>query len=312
MSWSQIPTFIRDTDGQGKQIAVVNPDKDFIQPFELPIDKPNQIVTLAAGQRAGPFPLTAQRDGAIEVFYIKATVYDNAAQPVPQTDYNIRFLLEHPGKRIQFSNRDVPLIALSGDGGRPYILPETIFIPAVQSLMVTFQNDDLANARRVEFVLGGIKFYHNSAPQKTRDDMLGYVLRRERTYAFFQTTDADVSLTALQTGVPGFMTVPDDGDLEVFKLTAQSTGHFRAQVKDGRNARGITGNKLHSSLLFGGHQAVAAGGGLSGSGGVFASRWATSFLARRSMKFELEFDDLSNAVNLIRPVFAGRKIKYAT
>src|SRR4029077_2027110 len=127
--------------------------------------------------------------------------------------------LEHPGKRIQLSNRQVPLIALSGNGGLPYVLPETIFIPPVQSLNITLFNNDAANARHVEIVLGGIKFYPNMAPADMKAETWKYVDRRERTYAYFQTTDEPVVLTASQEN-HFFMTIPDNSDLEVFKLTA--------------------------------------------------------------------------------------------
>jgi hypothetical protein len=125
MSWGQVPTFLRDKNS-GE--IYMNPAKDWVQPFELTVSKPNQIIKLLAGETRGPFPLTAQYDGPIECFYVKCNVYAPAADPslpgaLLQT-YDIDFLLEHPGKRIQFSNRKVPLIALSGNGGQPYVLSE--------------------------------------------------------------------------------------------------------------------------------------------------------------------------------------------
>jgi len=315
MSWAQIPTFRADEKGR----VYVEPAKDYIQPFELPIDRPNQLITIPPSGVVGPFPLTARYDGPIEVFFIKAVVYSPAQQggfDTPVTDYNIDFLLEHAGKRKQFSNRRVPLIACSGDGGRPYVLPETIFIPAVQSLQVTFFNNDPVNTRVIEFVLGGIKFYPNAAPQKVRDDVWGYVERRERTYGYWQTTDAGVVIPlgpgVAATDFPATATVPDDTDLEIFKLTAQATGAFRCQIKDGQTDRGVTGAKIHGSLLFGGHQATAMGGGLGGSGGVFPARWATSFLVRRSIQLAFLFDNLTTAENTVKIVLGGRKLAYAT
>jgi hypothetical protein len=317
MSWSQVPTFLRvsdkDPDPSKRGVIYMNPAKDWVQPFELTVTKPNQIIRLAAGDVRGPFPLTAQYDGPIEVFYVKANVYedDNGVPGALVTDYNIDFLLEHPGKRIQFSNRIVPLIALSGNGGLPYVLPETIFIPPVQSLNITLTNNDLVNARHVEIVLGGIKFYPNMAPADMKAETWKYVDRRERTYAYFQTTDEPVVLTGGQENI-FFMTIPDNSDLEVFKLTAQATAAFRCLVRDGQNDRALTGDRVHSSLLFGGHQPLAGNAAVSGSGGLFPARWATSWLIRRSTKVQLDLLDLSGSSNTVKCVFAGRKISYVS
>ena len=314
MPWSQVPTFLRDKDtGQ----IYMNPAKDWVQPFELSVSKPNQIIQIPAGGRAGPFPLTAQYDGPIEAFYVKANVYAPAEDPTQpgallQT-YDVDFLLEHPGKRIQFSNRIVPLLGLSGNAAQPYVLPETIFIPPVQSLNLTLYNNDLVNAVFVEFVLGGIKFYPNMAPAGAiKEEVWKYVDRRERTYAYFQTTDEPVVLTGLQKNI-FFMTIPDNSDFECFKLSQQSTGAFRCLIRDGQNDRALTGADIHRDLLFGGHAEMPDGaGGFLGSGGIWPARWASSWLIRRSTKVQLDLTDLTGSDNTIKPVFAGRKISYVS
>lgn len=306
MSWSQVQTFKRDPQGR----IFVNDEKDFIKPIELPTDAPNRIVTIAANTRVGPFPLTAKHDGPIEIFYIKVVVYN--ASDVAQADYNIDIQFEHPGKRKILQNRDIPLIAVAGDAGRPYVLPESIYLPEIQSLLVTYNNLDSAQ-RKVELVLGGIKYYKNSVPKELRRQLMDYVERRERTYTYFMTTDDEVSLDASEGDQSEIMTVPDDTDLEILKMTCEATGAFRASLKDVENDRQITsGAQIHSSLLFGGHIATAMGGGVGGSGGCFPARWATSLLVRRSTQLELLFDDLSGQANTVKPVFAGRKIAYAS
>lgn len=309
MSWSQLQTFRRrKADG----IYEVDEAKYSVQPFELQPERPNRIIRLAAGQVRGPFPLSAKSDGPIELFYVKVVVYadDNGAPGAPVTTYNIDWFLEHPGKRVQFMPRPLSLMACAGDGGRPYVMPESIFIPAVQSLNVTFTNNDTLNARHVEFVMGAIKFYHFSVDQVSKEEIMGYVARRERTYAYFQTTDEKVVLTALQAGFPVFFTIPDSTDLEIMKLTVQSTGMFRAKITDGQNDRGLMMQSIHSSILFGGHDPTPLSG-IGGSGGLFPARWATSWLVRRAAQVHLEFDDLSNAGNTVDPVLAGRRISYA-
>lgn len=301
---AQVRTFLRDEQGR----IYLNPAKDYIQPFELTLDSPNQEVTIPASNRRGSFTATAQFDGPIEIFYVKALVKDQSGAVI--TDYNIRIAFEHPGKRVLMQNRSVPLIAIAGDGGRPFILPETIMIPPIQSLNITYFNDD-TQVRTVQLVLGGIKYYPNAAPQDIRDDIWKYVELRKRTYTYFQTSEQPISMTALQTDAIGNIRVPDDADLEIFKLTGQSTGRFQARIRDAQNDRGLMNSKIDGSLLFGGHIATAIGAGIGGSGGIFPARWATTWLVRRSVRFRIEVDDLSNAVNTFNPVFAGRKIAYA-
>lgn len=304
MSWSQIDTFKRDPQGR----VYFNPAKDYLRPFELTLDKPNSVVTLNPGETLGPFALTAQRDGPIEVFYVKANVYDASDNPL--TTYDVDFLLEHAGKRKIFSNRPVPLMAASGDGGRPYILPETIFIPAVQSVQVTFFNRDSAT-RKVEFVLGGIKFYPNAAPKAVGDEMWAYAQRRERTYAYWQLPDREIVLPP-SGELDAVATVPDDADLEIFKLSARSASPFRIEIIEGITSRSLfNGSLIHGSLVFGGHVAVPIAGGLGGSGGVFPSRWATSWVVRRSTQILFRFENLAASNNRVSVVLGGRKISYA-
>jgi hypothetical protein len=305
MSWAGIQTILRDDQGR----LFLNPAKEYIRPFELPMDQPNRTLILASGGQGGPIPMTAKLDGPIEIFYIKVLVTD--ANNVPLTTYDIDWQIEHAGKRKIFSNRVMPLSATAGDAGRPYVLPETIFIPAVQSINVTFLNRDLAE-RRVTLIMGGIKYYHQAAPSDIRKDLLSYVERRERTFTYWLLTDTLIVLAASELNRTALLTLADDADMEVFKLTSKSTGAYETEIKDSEYDRSLTaGVKLHVSLLFGGHQAVALGDGIGGSGGIFPSRWATSLLLRRSGKAQLLIDNLTALSNTVKPVFAGRKISYA-
>jgi hypothetical protein len=306
MSWSQIQTILKDAQGR----LFTNPAKEFIRPFELPMDKPNKTITIPAGQQAGPIPFTAKLDGPIEIFFIKVLVTDDNDTPV--TSYDIDCQIEHAGKKVILSNRVMPLSAVSGDAGRPYVLPETIFIPAVQSINITFFNRDTQNDRKVTIVMGGIKYYHQAAPAEIRRDLLSYVERRERTYTYWLLTDSLIVLDASETERSCLMTIPDDADMEVFKMTSKSSGAYEAEIKDSEYDRSLTaGVKLHCSLLFGGHDSTALADGLGGSGGVYPAKWATSLLLRRSGKFEILVNNLTNSQNTIKPVFGGRKISYA-
>jgi len=162
--------------------------------------------------------------------------------------------------------------------------------------------------------MGGIKFYPNMASSEMREETWKYVDRRERTYCYWQTTDEEAILPVPSSDqpTPFFMTIPDNSDLEVFKLTAQSEDTFRCRIRDGQNDRALTNDLIHCSLLFGGHSPTAVAGGIGGSGGIWLARWATSWLIRRSTKVQLDLLNLGSAENLVKPVFGGRKISYVS
>jgi hypothetical protein len=186
------------------------------------------------------------------------------------------------------------------------VLPETIWLPAVQALLVTFFNDDSAE-RRVEFVMHGIKYYPHAAPEDMKNEIYSYTERRERTYCYWQTTDEPVALVGSATGTEAFYTVPDDADLEIFKVSAVSTAAFRVEHRDGQTDRTYTSARIHGSLFAGGFSPTAI---LSGAGGVFPKRWATTMLVRRSIKNKFVFNNLSGSTNNVFMTLGGRKISY--
>ncbi len=210
MVWNQVPTFKRDQEGR----IMVNPERQFVKPFILPSDAPNQVMTIPAGGRFGPVSFTSRWDGPIEIFAIVATVGDEEGIANFQTDYRIRVFIESPGKRKNLMNRPIQLIGMAGQAGIPGILSESIFLPNPQSLNLTAFNDDAAE-RSVEITLYGIKFYPNRASEQIRKSLYGYASLRTRTYNYWMTTENDVTLT------PGavannFITVPDDSDMEIY------------------------------------------------------------------------------------------------
>jgi len=307
--FNQVPTFKRDSQGR----IFVNPERQFVKPFELTVSAPNNTFTIAAGGRAGPFPFTARWDGPLELFYLKVSVGDEEGVENFLTDYAIRVLIESPGKRKQLMNRPIHLTSIAGCAGRVFVLPETIFLPNPQSLDVTFFNDDAA-VRTVEMTIGAIKFYPNQAPEAIRRDLYGYASLRSRTYCYFQTTEADTQLTPGSTAT-NFANVPDDSDLEVFKLTARDSspvGSFRTRIRDMATDSALTGDAIIAPNLWGGHDPTPIGGNIRGSGGIFPYRLATTLLLRRSTQLEFITTELGGATHTIQYVMSGRKVENAS
>lgn len=300
--WSQIPTFLRAKNGD----IYTNPLKDYCIPFDLGIDRPNQVAVIAAGATGVEFPMSARHDGPIEMFALEALVFDANNAVVPA--HNILFQVQHPGKRKLLSNRPINLRTCQGDGGRFYVLPETIWLPAIQSLMVAFTNNDGAE-RRVEFIFHGVKYYPHAAPDHMREEIYAYTERRERTYCYWQTTDQPITLAGSAVGTEAVYSVPDDADLEIFRATAVSDNPFRIEHVDGQTDRAYTSHRLHSSLFFGGFEAVALAG-IGGAGGIFPKRWATSLLVRRSVRNRFVLDNLVGTPNNVFITLGGRKVSY--
>lgn len=311
MPWNYVRTLIPHPTNQNQ--LILNPAKQFIRPFDLTGKPPNHIIRIPANSQAGPIPFTAEDDGPIEIFFFKAAVFaDTGGNPgTSTTTYDIEVVIEHFAKRQVLMNRAIPLKLIAGDGGRPYVLPETIFIPATQSLGVTFFNRE-ATPRHVELVMSGIKFYPASTPEVIARDLLCYIDRRERTWPFWATTDQRISLTAGQQGAIHTCQLGMDSDLEVFKLSAISSAEFRQQIVDGQTGRSLSNatSLVHGSLLYGGVQPVAMQG-IAGSGGVFPTRLATTYLARRGTQIIFVTSNLdAGADNEVRVVLGGRKISY--
>lgn len=306
--WAQIPSFRRRKTGPRPEdfVIEVNPLKDYAVPFDLTPDKVNgtHVVTLAANQQGAEVPMTARHDGPIEGFAIKAIVLDSNNAPVAAPV--IRVEIQHVGKRKLLMNRPIDLRTIMGDAGRPYVLPETIFLPAIQSLTLRLFNDENAE-RRVEFVVHGVKYYEHAAPDSMRKELYEYTERRERTYTYWQTTDQVVALGGSATGVSADLTMPDDADFEIMKATCASDAAFRVDYVDGGTDRAYTASRIHDSLFFGGFSPTAIA---SGAGGVFPSRWATSLLVRRGIKNRFVMDNLSAQTNNVFITLAGRKISY--
>ncbi len=120
MVWNQVPTFKRDQAGR----IMVNPERQFVKPFMLPTDAPQQVMTIPAGGRSGPASLTARWDGPIEVFTVHVTVGDEDGIENFLTDYNLRVFIEAPGKRKNLMQRPINLIGMAGCAGRPLCCPK--------------------------------------------------------------------------------------------------------------------------------------------------------------------------------------------
>ena len=300
----QIPTFLRDEKGN----IFVNPAKDFVIPFDLYTDPrgtpPTNIVTVGAGLTVGPLPMSVRSDGPFEGFY----------QVIRATSQDMTVFLEHPARQKFLMNRPIHIGTLMGDGGRSAVLPETVFIPAIEVMLATFQNLDTQNAQDIEFGFEGIKMLPNKAFTDLKKEMFSYIQRRERTYPYWQTSDDDIVVPGGAVNQDFLFTVPSDADLEVFKVTSWTDADgvdIRGRVYDGNEDRAMSNSPGHLSLVAGGMDATALAGLSGDTGGIYPKRYATSWLIRRGTTFKVQLSNPGQTDVRVYLTFWGRKIQYS-
>lgn len=265
------------------------------------------MVTAGAGVRIGPFAMNVKHDGPFEAFFMSLRATQNDGT----------IFIEHAGKRKYLMNRPIHVMTLKADAGRAGVLAETIWIPAIQGLFVTFENFS-GSSSDYEFVLSGVKYYQNNIEPKLRSELLAYTQRRERTNCYFLTSDEDISMPALGAAAvirrTANFTVPDDADFEIFGLSIWTdqaiAGAIRGRIFDGATDRALSNSPVHVSMLGGGQVATAMAGQTDNPGGIYKKRYATSWLVRRGTRFRIEWESTVNAVVRVFPTFWGRKISY--
>ena len=148
-----IPTYLKAKDQHGQPAVIVNPLKDYVRPFWLSTDEPNENLAVPASGSSAPTNLTVTAEGHFEGAYFTSFRSD------PMT-----ILMNYPGKRMNLMNREIHLDTIAQLGETPFILPETLWVPAIRSINVTFRNLT-ANPATVRFVCHGRRWYHYEAPQ---------------------------------------------------------------------------------------------------------------------------------------------------
>lgn len=283
-----IPTYLKvavdPKDPNGPYNTIVNPLKDYVRPYWLNTDDPNTQITVAAGGTSAPFAMTVGHEAHFEGAYFIA----NRTNPVT-------IFINYPGKRMNLMNREIHMDTIARDGDRPFILSETLWIPAIRNINVTFR--DLGPGSDVRFSIHGRRWYHYEAPQDLAWKIQDYAQRRERSSLYFLTTDDPVVLAANQT-LEFTASIPDDGDFEWFKSSFVSTGAFTLRIRDAQTGRELMNGPVRQNLLAG--------------DGNFPFILFEPYLVRRSLRLRLEFTDLTGAPNTIFWTMTGRRIYYET
>ena len=297
-----IPTWVKDPE---TGLVTVNELKRYVKPFILtPQENP---ITLAASDVSDWYPMTIDGKGHFEIF---------DAFFISQRSEGFTVELMDPGNvggdRPFLMNREVHVSTIASGGttslplsgtltaataaGRPFKWPQSFFLNVVEgggTIFVRFRNLS-ASANVIRFSLHGRRWYHLQAPWKIANRMEEIFLQHARTFPFFFTTDAHVSLTAL--GTANFnMRFGDDAYVEWCKGMSQSTGRYTVRISETATGKRLMEQPVRDDLVF-------------GSGQLPMLNWE-EMLFEPNYQLTFELTDLSNGTNVIWITLGCRKIK---
>ncbi len=235
-------------------------------------------IVLVANTESGKIPITTTSDGAFEAEIFTAKRTGEAL-----------IKIEDPGRKMTLMNDWIHLDTIAGSGLLPFILPSSIYVEASSALTVNLR-DISGFANTIYFDMGGRKIYKN-APSPEIDNYFAGKGNLVNT-SFFLTADGGmVTIPAgIGTGkITVYATVPSGFDLYIKKRTAMSTGDFLLTIK--HLGIPMMNTDIPDDLLFG----TAS----------LPKLYREPKLVRRSEKLELNFTNLTAALNYVYVTFSG-------
>lgn len=295
-----IPTWIKDPESG---LVVVNELKRYVKPFQLS----TEAITLAANEVSDWVPMTVDGKGHFEIFDAFFTSQRSEGFTVELFD---------PGnlgsERPLLMNREVHVATIaSGNGttlpltgalpvtsspGRPFRWPQAFFLNVADgagTIMARFRNLS-SSSNIIRFVLSGRRWYHLQAPWPVANRMEEIFREHARTFPYFFTTDAYVSLSALGTASP-VIRFGDDAYVEWAKGMSISTGNYTARIVETTTGKRLMEQPVRNDLCF-------------GTAELPMLNWE-EMLFEPNYKLTLELTDLSNGTNVVWITLGCRKIK---
>lgn len=295
-----IPTWVRDPKSG---IIVVNELKRYVKPFQLS----TELITLGANEVSDWVTMNVDGKGHFEIF---------DAFFASQRSEGFTVELFDPGsigeERPLLMNREVHVATIaSGLGvtlplsgsfsaasspGRPFRWPQAFFLNVIEgggTIMARFRNLS-SSSNQIRFVLSGRRWYHLKAPWPIANRMEEIFREHARTFPYFFTTDAYVSLSALGTGSPT-VRFGDDAYVEWAKGMAVSTGNFTVRIVETATKKRLMEQPVRNDLCF-------------GTGEFPMLNWE-EMLFEPNYQLTFELTDLSNDTNVIWLTLGCRKIK---
>lgn len=184
-----------------------------------------------------------------------------------------------------------------GTAERPIPLPEPIYLPAGMALQATCQNLSTALAASLKLAARGRKFNVELPGQYREAVAAGFEARQAKPF-WLTLDDTTVTLTAGQSRVQKYLTMPAGWHFIARKIMVESTGPFSFDIYDHQTGRRLTWDGPIDSRL------VAVPGGVD-------VQLPQPLVLEPNQKLRIEFTDLSSLTNVIYLTFTGPIVRNA-
>jgi len=274
-----------------QKVIFVNPAKRYVKPFWQTTDP--GVVTVAANGNSGIVPMTIdQSTGHFEVFYFEY-----------EADGPFTIQIFDEGNRTFLMNRPVHINTIAGNGRRPFILPETMFINVARGTrQLSVILYDLSGASNdIQFAMVGRRFIFKEAPIEVFQTFDEYYGDKERTNLFFLTTSKAIESLAPNTPTDYEFRVTSDSFFEVIKNMAASDpvdANFNITLKEYGSGRTFSpeGTPIRRDLIFG--------------NGQYPHIFPESYLFERDYRILAQITNLEAVDIDVYLTMCGRRIKY--
>lgn len=235
----------------------INGMKQFVRPFWLTTDAPNEELDLAAV--AGNQALAAinvDGEGPVEArtFLLESDRFTAVG------DHEALVEISAEGGKKSLMNNPIHANTICGTPGLPLVLPEWLFLHANAPLTFRAQNI-FANANSLRFAMGARRMYPLSTADASLNDLVQEMSDRAQwTMLYFMTTSEEIDgLTVAAGATDYFFEVEADAYYEVFRIAAvcydetlgTMTGTFDFDLFDSPSGRKLHSGPLSNQLAVG-------------------------------------------------------------
>lgn len=249
----------------------------------------------AALNAANPEQITMLANGAsgqIPVFFVDEGAFEGAYLSAQYADERMLVTILDDVRKRPITGRPCYLPTIFGNGLRPAVLPESIFLDKRESLIMNF-TDLSGDVNNIRPVIHGQRIYTDKARDKQLDSYVERRLVRARyIMPYFCPLDTNPAIAG-NASQDVYFTQDGTSHFEVKKLTYCSTGAFKFKIKDEAGEE-LTNDWVHATAGLGTAQYpfITYGPWMIRSGGI--------------VTFTIE--DLSGQTNTVYLTLIGRQL----
>jgi hypothetical protein len=219
-------TLVESLDGS---VLAIDARRQFVKPFILLTNQPNNVVPMAANQASTFYTLTVAGSGPIEIGGLSAQ----------RTGPCLLALMVQDGRSSRYiMNNQIHIDTLCGNGQLPYVLPETLLIDELRNLLVSF-TDISGQTNSARIALHGARhlgIVHDPrlVLLRARTD-----LRQHLSLPFFYTFETGGVTVGAGATVQAAINISPDHHFEIHTITAVSDYPFDLDIVDVARAESL-------------------------------------------------------------------------